>query len=70
MNTEKYFLLNLKKLFMIIGAFILAVLLHNFISALIGIEEPVFFLIAVIIIPLYFLTTVGYTIFHHVKKKK
>ena len=77
MNLEKYLLLNLKKLGMIVGAFILAVLLHNLIYALFysyysrtGGDEPVFFLIATVVIPVYFLIAVGYTIFHHVKRIK
>jgi len=76
MKIEKYLLLNLKKVFLIIEAFILAVLLHNLIYALFydyftrtGGDEPVFFIIAVIIIPLYFLAAVGYTTFYHIRKK-
>ena len=76
MNLEKYFLLNLKKLLIIIFAFIAAVLLHNFVYALFydyfirtGGDEPFFFIIAVIIIPAYFLISAGYTIFYHVKKR-
>ena len=77
MNWEKYLLLNVKKLFIVVGAFILAVLLHNLTYALFydyfsrtGGDEPVFFIIAVIVIPLYFLIAVGYTIFHHVRKRR
>lgn len=70
MNPEKYLLLDLKKLGIIIASFIVAVILHNLISGLFGIEEAVFFILAVIVIPLYFLISVGYTIFHHVKKAK
>ena len=68
MSLEKYLLLGMKKLGIIIFAFVVAVLLHNFISAGIGAEEPVFFFIAVLVIPLYFLIAVLYTIFHHVRK--
>jgi len=70
MNLEKYLLLTIKKIGIIVVLFIIAVLLHNFISGWIGVEEPVFFIIAVIVIPVYFLIAVGYTIFHHVKKRK
>jgi uncharacterized membrane protein len=35
-----------------LGTFIISVFLHNFISGLLGVEEPVFFIIAVIISPL------------------
>ncbi len=68
MNTEKYLLLNAKNLVIIIISFIVAIVLHNLISGLFNIEEAVFFILAVIVIPLYFLVSVGYTIFHHVKR--
>ena len=34
--------------------FIVSVILHNAISAILGVEEPVFFIIAVIVAPLAF----------------
>ena len=37
------------------GAFVISVLAHNLISAWFGIEEPVFFIIAVILCPAAFL---------------
>ena len=70
MNPEKYLLLNLKKLGIIIVSFIAAVILHNLISGMLGVEEPVLFILAVFVIPLYFLISVGYTVFHHVKRAK
>ena len=70
MNPEKYLLLDLKKLGIIIASFIVAVILHNLVSGLLGVEEPVFFILAVFVIPIYFLVSVGYTIFHHVKQAK
>ena len=68
MNIEKYLFLDIRKTGMIVFAFVIAVLLHNFISGLISFEEPVFFILAVIVIPVYFLICVIYTIFHHVKR--
>ena len=35
-----------------LGAFIISFFLHNFLSGLLGVEEPVFFIIAVIVSPL------------------
>lgn len=69
MNLEKYFLLNWKKIITIIIAWILAVILHNAVYAIFNIEEAVFFLLAVIVIPLYFIISVVYTIINKVKKK-
>jgi len=76
MNLEKYLLLNWKKILIIIIAWVLAVILHNLIYALFydffnstGGDEPVFFIIAVFIIPLYFIIAILYTISHKLKKK-
>jgi hypothetical protein len=70
MNLKKYLLLDLKKVGIIIVSFIVAAVLHNLIYGIFNIEEAVFFLLAVFVIPLYFVISVGYTVFHHVKKKK
>jgi len=75
MKLEKYFLLNWKKVLIIVVAWFLAVILHNMIYAFImyffkvDFEEPVFFILAVIIIPLYFITAIIYTIIKKLKKK-
>ena len=69
MKIEDYLFLDIQKAGMIVFAFILAILLHNFIYALFNFEEPVFSILATIIIPLYFLISVIYTIFHHIKRR-
>jgi len=55
-KMEERSLIMLKKFLMIagiaVGTFIISVFLHNAISALFGVEEPVFFIIAVFIAPL------------------
>jgi len=56
------FLLNWRKFGLIMIAWIVVVAVHNFGSALIGFEEPVFFIIAVIVIPVYFVVAVVYTL--------
>ena len=68
MKIEDYLFLDIKKTGAIVFAFIIAVLLHNFIYALFNFEEPVFFLLAAVVIPIYFLISIIYTIFHHIKK--
>jgi uncharacterized membrane protein YhdT len=69
MNLEKYLLLNCKNVLIIIMAWFVAFILHNAIYAIFNFEEPVFFLLAVIVIPLYFIVSVSYTIINSVKKK-
>ncbi len=39
-----------------LGAFIISAFLHNILSGVLGVEEPVFFIIAVILAPLAFVT--------------
>ena len=70
MKLKDLFLFSWKKLLMIIVLWIVSVLLHNFLSALIGIEEPVFFLIAVIVLPIYFLIIIIYSIIYKLKSRK
>jgi len=69
---NKFLLLNWKKLLIIVIAWILAFVLHNLISALIGLngEEPFFFIIAVIVIPLYFIICLVYTLIIYILKKQ
>jgi len=43
------------------------ILLHNFISGMIGKEEPVFFILVVFVIPIYFLINVVYSL---IKRRK
>jgi hypothetical protein len=75
-NLNKYFLLNLKKVLFIFIAEISSIFLHNFIYALFkpyfdstGGDEPFFFILAIVIIPIYFLISVFYSLFVLVKKK-
>lgn len=76
MNLEKYFLLSWKKALIIIIAWFAAVILHNLTYALFydffnrtGGDEPVFFIIAVVIIPIYAIIAILYTLYHSIKKK-
>ena len=56
--------------------FVIAVVIHNLGSALISLilgtefEEAVFFIIAVIIIPLYFIVSIVYSIIKKLKRRK
>jgi hypothetical protein len=73
---EKYFLLTWKKGLLILASWILAALLHNLIYGLFqsyfdarGGDEFIFFIIAVFIIPLYFIVCLVYSIIFWIKKK-
>jgi len=54
--------LNMKRFWLIAAAFVVAALLHNLLSALLGYEEPVFFIVAIILVPLYLLISIVYTV--------
>lgn len=69
-KLDKWFLLSWKKfIFFLIGWF-LAVVLHNLTSALLKIEEAVFFTLAVFVAPVYLITSIVYTIIKKVKRNK
>ncbi|MBU2639247.1 MAG: hypothetical protein KKG75_00905 [Nanoarchaeota archaeon] len=65
---EKLFLLNFKNLGLFVLSWIISVIAHNFVSVLLKIEEPFFFLLAVVILPLYLSISILYTLFRIFKK--
>ncbi len=76
MKYDKYFLLSFKRVLWIIGLWIAAVVLHNAVYALFysyftetNGDEPIFFIIAVILIPLYVIVSVFYTLIRYLIKK-
>lgn len=76
MKYDKYFILSFKRMLWIIGLWITAVLMHNAIYALFysyyaenNGDEAVFFIIATIVIPLYAIVSVIYTLIRYLIKK-
>ena len=73
---DKWFFLTWKKLLLIVAAWVLSVVFHNAVYALFhdhfgsGGDEPVFFILAVIVIPLYFVGSLFYTVGRLVLKPK
>ncbi|UCF06403.1 MAG: hypothetical protein JSV33_05060 [bacterium] len=68
-RADRLFLLSWKRVLLIIAAWVVSILLHNAIYGLFidyfrrtGGDEPVFFLLAVIVIPLYFIISIVYTV--------
>ena len=59
---DKLFLLNFRKFIYIALGWFASVLLHNLVSALLGIEEVVFLIISVFVIPLYFIISLIYSL--------
>jgi len=65
-RADRFLLLSWRKLLVIATAWVASVVLHNAASPLAeqfgGTDEPVFFLLAVIFIPAYFLIALVYTL--------
>jgi hypothetical protein len=75
MRYDKYLLLSWKRVLIIAGAWVLSVLLHNIVYGLFyahfsrtGGDEPVFFILAIFVIPLYFVISLVYTMIRKVGK--
>jgi O-antigen/teichoic acid export membrane protein len=66
---DKYFLLSWRKLWIIVVLSFVSILLHNLWYAIFKFEEAVFFTIVVIIIPIYFLICIIYSIIKLIKNK-
>lgn len=76
MKLDKYLLLSWKRVLIIACAWMLSVLLHNLIYGLFydyfrrtGGDEPVFFILAVIVIPIYFIISLVYTLIKLVRSR-
>lgn len=75
-NLDKWFLLTWKRLWIIIVGWFLAIVLHNLVYALFynyfqstGGDEPFFFILATILIPLYFIVCFIYALIKMIKNK-
>jgi len=72
---DKLLRLTLRKLFLIVAAWVLCVILHNAIYALFrdsfgpDRDEPFFFLLAVVVIPLYFVVSLVYTAVQRIRQR-
>lgn len=69
MNLKKYFLLNWKKTWIIVISWFILVMLHNLISALFSCEEAFFFILAGVIMPVYIIISIVYSLVYIVRKK-
>lgn len=67
---DRYFLLSWRRAWLIIIGWFLSVILHNAIYALFNFEEAFFFILAVIVIPIYVLIVLIYSLVKFIMKKK
>ncbi len=66
----KLFYLNKKKIILLIMLEIIAIILHNILSALLKTDEPISFIIATLLIPFYFIISLAYTLIKSKKTRK
>ena len=65
---DKYFLLSWKKAWILVVVGFISIVLHNFWYALFGFEDIVFFILAVFVIPKYFVVSVVYSLVKKFRK--
>jgi len=63
-SLASIFHLSLTKFLVILGLWVFLVILHNFSSQLFGIDDPIFFLIAIVLIAIYLIKSAIYTLVH------
>jgi len=64
------FLLSWRKIFLLALFFIIALLLHYLVSFLRDTEEPSFFILALIIIPVYFMVAIIYSLIYILRQRR
>ncbi len=68
-SKENFFQLTWRKMYILVVGGFISILLHNLWYAIFGWEEAVFFIIVVILIPLYFIISVIYSLARWLSKK-
>lgn len=68
--AKRFFLLDFKRFTVIVIVALVSIFLHNWVSALLGTEEALFFILVVFIIPIYLLLSVIFTLFYKLRKRK
>ena len=68
-HLDAFFLLNWKKTILIVAVWILAVFIHTAIFNLYMIQEWISFLISILVIPAYLVTSIVYTLDFHRRKR-
>ena len=76
-KLDKYFLLDWKKAWIIVVSWFVSIMLHNIIYAIFKTwfdsrngDEPFFFIVAIIVIPIYVLMVLIYSLIKIIKRRK
>ena len=70
MKLKDLFLFSWRKLWIVVVGGFISILLHNFISGLIGVEEAFFFILVVIVLPVYVFVALIYNLVYIFKKRR
>jgi len=70
MKSQDLCLLSWRKAWLIVVGWSLLVVLHNAVYALFGIEEAFFFILAIIVMPIYVLIAAIYSLVYLLRKPK
>ena len=62
-NIQRFFFLTSAKFIAVVVGVVLAVILHNAVYRLFGVEEGFFFILAIVVLPLYLLISVLYSLY-------
>ena len=68
MRYKNLFLLSWRKLWIVVIAAFVSIVLHNLISGILGEEELFFFIITIFIIPIYFLIAILFSVLVKITK--
>lgn len=66
---DKWFLLSWRKLWIIVVAGFVSIIMHNLIYALFNLEEAFFFIIVIFILPIYLIIVILYSIINKLKRR-
>jgi hypothetical protein len=69
MKFKNLFLLSWKKIWIVVVGGFVSIILHNLIGALIGVEEVFFFVLVVIVLPIYILIAAIYSLVYRIKDR-
>ena len=69
-DFDKWFLLTWKKLWIIVVSGFIFIMLHNAFYMIFKVEEAVFFILVIFVIPAYFITCVVYSLIKLIRKNK
>lgn len=70
MKIKKFFILNPKKLCLIVAVGSVSIILHNLVSGLTGSEEAFFFTLVIFVLPAYILIALLFTLINFFGKKR